>query len=338
MKPRLEISFSWAQKRAFLFGNPYVPESDEFLLDHARSGILLALKALHLPPGSGVGVMVYNCHTVMNAIDQAGYRPVFLDVTDDLTLDLADLKRKAEGISAIVITHLFGVVNDVKRVKELYPHLKIVEDCAHSYGIDQYYGDFATFSIGQGKLPSIGDGGILKVINSQYLSNVAVLYGSLYGYSASQNLKLFLKLSIMTLMHSRYLYGWVTLPLKRRRDAPSGKESIQPHKMSQRISAVYARVKDSVPVMIARREDKAKALYGSLPAGVDQAMIGKNAFMLVLTCPDPEIVKESFLRQRVDTDTHFAHSIHWAREFGYVQGQCPNAEKLVNHLLMVPIY
>ena len=338
MKPRLEISFSWAQKRAFLFGTPYVPERDEFLLNHARSGILLALKALQLPTGSGVGVMVYNCHTVMNAIDQAGCKPVFLDVDDDLTLDLADLQKKVEGISAIVVTHLFGIVNDVKKIKELYPHLRIIEDCAHAYGIDQFYGDFATFSIGQGKMPSIGDGGILKVINSQYKSIVAGLYDSLPGYTAFQNVKLFLKLSMMSLMHSRYLYGWVTLPLKRRRSVPSGKESILSHKMSRRISAVYARVKESVPERIARGQSNANVLKMSLPAGVNHAMLGSNAFMLVMDCQNPEYVKESFLRLGVDTDTHFAHSIHWAREFGYIQGQCPNAEKLVNHLLMVPIY
>ena len=48
--------------------------------------------------------MVYNCHTVFNAISQAGCTPVFLDVRDDLTLDLDDLRS--------VLEQYFGIPAD----------------------------------------------------------------------------------------------------------------------------------------------------------------------------------------------------------------------------------
>ena len=94
MIPRLHIVFPCHFRKEFWFGKPYEAAENEFLLDHARSGILLALKAMGLPKGSGVGVMVYNCHTVPNAVHQAGYELVFLDVTDDLRLDMEDLNPK----------------------------------------------------------------------------------------------------------------------------------------------------------------------------------------------------------------------------------------------------
>lgn len=339
MIPRLEIHFSLSEQWRFLFGKPYVPEENEFLLNHARSGILLALKAAGLPEGSGVGVMAYNCHTVMNAVKQAGCKPVFLDVTDRLKLDLDDLWAKKEGLSAIVVSHLFGIVNDVKLIKERFPELIVIEDCAHAYGLADLYGDFAVFSIGQGKLPSIGDGGILLVLKDQYRDQVVSFYSALPGYSFAQSAKLFMKLWVMSWIYSPFIYGWMTLPIKRKRGVPSGTEPIFPQKMSRGVSAVYAVKRGRVQEMIASRKKNASDLLSGLPDGeTTHAFMGENAFMLVLSCDDPARMKELFRQRGVEADTHFAHSITWAGSFGYVPGTCPRAEYLINHLLMIPSY
>lgn len=312
MIPRLDIHFSLCQQWQFMFGKPYTPKNDEFLFNHSRSAIMLVLKATGLPAGAGVGVMAYNCHTVFNAVEQAGYTPVFIDITDDLKLDIEDLRKKVDSISALVVTHLFGLVNDVQRIKKEFPNLIIIEDCAHAYGIEQLYSDFATFSIGQGKLPSIGDGGILCVINQKYLSNVESQYKEMPDYSTRQSVKLFFKLWFNSIMHSRLLYGWITLPLKLKRKVSSGKEIIKPMKMCRGISNIYSFEKDKVKL--------------------------RNPFMLVLHCHNPKEEQIKYRKKGIDTDTHFANSILWAKEFGYIQGQCQNTEKLINHLLMVPTY
>ena len=338
MKPRLDIFFSLSQQWRFLFGKAYIPEKGEFLLNHARSGILLALRALYLPAGSKVGVMAYNCHTVMNAVEQAGFSPVFLDVTEDMRLDLDDFLRKADSLSAVVVSHLFGIVNDVKRIREEFPDLVIIEDCAHAFGLNDLEGDFAVFSIGQGKFPSIGDGGILKVLNEEYEERVKALYETIPNYSWAQNVTLFMRLWINSIAYSRWLYGWLTYPLKKNRGVPSGRDSIVLERMSRSISAIYAKEKNAVSEMIERRKVVAQSIKESLPQGIKQTMIGDNAFMLVLSCCNPQSVKEAFLKRGIETDTHFAHSILWAKEFGYVLGQCPNVENLVDHLLMVPLY
>ena len=312
MIPRLDIHFSLRQQWQFLSGKPYSPENGEFLFNHSRSAIMLALKAIEIPVGSGVGVMVYNCHTVFNAVDKAGYKPVFIDITDDLKLDIEDLRNKADTISALVVTHLFGMVNDVQKIKKEFPNLIIIEDCAHAYGIKQLYGDFATFSIGQGKLPSIGDGGILRVINQKYLSNIEIQYAELPEYSIMQSTKLFFRLWFNSIMHTHLLYGLITLPLKRKRKISSGKEAITPMKMCRGISNIYSFEKETIKL--------------------------RNPFMLVLHCNNPKEEQIKYRKKGIDTDTHFANSIQWAKEFGYIQGQCPNTEKLINHLLMVPTY
>lgn len=338
MKPRLELHLSIAQQYRFLFGKPYQPGESEYLFNHSRCGIFLAIKSLDLPYGARVGVMVYNCHTVMNAVKQAGCRPLFLDVTDEMRLDMEDLRLKVDKMSAIIVTHLFGIVSDVKKIREAYPNLVIIEDCAHAFGMKDFYGDFATFSIGQGKLPSIGDGGILKVLNAKYAKAIDALYHDLPEYSGLQNARLLMKMIASSLLHSRIVYSWLTLPIKQKRGDPKDKEMLIPMRMSRGIRAVFLKERDVVSRMIALRKSKAELLMSNLPKGVLKAMVGQNAFMLVLYCNNPAVLQKYYRRQGVDTATHFKYAIHWAMEFGYSPKQCPNAEKLANKLLMVPVY
>lgn len=310
MIPRLHISFPLHYQNEYWLGKPYSAAENEFLLNHARSGILLALKAAELPANASVGVMVYNCHTVANAIEQAGFRSVFIDITEELKLNLEDLSRKVNGMAALVVTHLFGIVNDVKQIRQKYPQMIIIEDCAHAYGIKDLNGDFAVFSIGQGKNPSIGDGGILKVMNNKYLQKTGEIYSLLPEYTLGQRMKLFCKLLGKAMMYRPWVYGWLTLPLKRRCPVRSGRETIIPRKMCRGIRNIYRIEKEKV--------------------------IPRDAFMQIIYCDNPEEEKESYRRNGIDTDTHFGHSIQWAREFGYEFGECPKAEKLVSHLLMLP--
>ena len=338
MIPRLDIHFSLADQWQFIFGKVSASKDNEFLLNHGRSGLLLALQATGFPVGSRVGVMVYNCHTVMSAVAQAGYIPVFLDINDKLKLDLDDLKRKVEGMSALVVTHLFGIVNDVKRIKEMFPGLIIIEDCAHAYGMTDLHGDFAVFSIGQGKFPSIGDGGILRVLNKKYKDCVEARDSQLPRYSFFNNIALFFKLLVNSWMYSPVFYGWITLPMKKRRGIPQGKVPISPRKMSTGVQAVYFGKKDRESEMISLRKMKAFELLADLPQGEVHAILGENAFMLILMCDNPVWLKAFFRQKGIDTETHFAHAFDWAQSFGYVSGMCPQAESLIDHLLMVPTY
>lgn len=339
MKPRIESNFTISQQVRFVFGKPYLPTKTEFLLNNSRSALMLALRALELPVGSEVGVMVYNCHTVMNAIEQAGYIPVFIDVDANLNLDIQDLKMKADRMAALVVTHLFGIVNDINRIRGLFPNMVIIEDCAHAYGIGGFYGDFATFSFGQGKLPSIGDGGLLVVQNEKYYDKVVSQYDNLPNYSLKQSVLLFFRLLLKSLMNCRFIYGWLTLPLKQRRPLASGKETIVMRKMCRGISAVYAAEKPKMPGIIKRRKETAEEIMLSLQnADIQQTMIGINAFMLVVNCKHPKDLQKELRVKGIDSATHFANALAWANEFGYQTGLCSNAERIVNYLLMVPTY
>lgn len=341
MKPRLEIRFPLKSQWTFWVGEPYKPVQGEFLLNHARSGILLALQALDLPAGSGVGVMAYNCHTVLNAVRQAGYQPVFLDVTDSLVLDQEDLAKKRETIQALVVTHLFGILNDMDSIRKNYPDLPVIEDCAHAYGLDRVTGDFAVFSIGQGKLPSLGDGGILFAMNRKYDETIARLYSELPAYSLLGRLKQSFVMWIKSVSYIPFVYSSVTRFMKSRRKPFSGVEDIVPRKMSKGIMALYSRALNTIPGDIAKRKkewSEVSTFLCGLP-GVNRVLgASVNGFMAIVACDDINLVKMRIQQQGIETETHFGHCIGWAKAFGYEEGECPRTEFLVHHLLMVPTY
>ena len=316
MIPRLDIHFGIKRKFLWFFGKEYVPKENELLLNHNRSGLILALNALALPKGSKVGMMVYNCYTVMNAIWQAGYEAVFIDVKNDLTIDLDDLARKSEGLSALIVTHLFGSYSDIHSIKDIVPSIPIVEDCAHAYSNVRcgIHGDFAVYSIGAGKNPSIGDGGILKVNNQDYLQTTREKYSTLPSASFFDNLKLFLALSAKSVLYHPCIYKVFTLRIKeKRRSDTIYKKTEQFTKMAKGIRRIYG-------------STYCKSHYSDIP------------FMSVEFCDEPAKRRKDYLKLGIDTDTHFKNCISWAKSFGYCSGDCPNAENLVNHLLMIPTY
>lgn len=339
MTPRLDIHFTLSQHISFFWGKPYTPEENEFLLNHARSGILLALESLHLPKGSRIGVMAYNCHTVFNAVAQAGCELEFIDVTKDLLIDLIDLKAKSNNLRALVVTHLFGIQNDITAIRDILPHLPIIEDCAHAYGsTDGAVGDFSVFSIGQGKLPSVGDGGILMVNNNIYLKEAQRLYATLPEYSGLAELKLFGKLWLRAFSNIPLIYSLFTVPLKNQRRISSGIERIHLKKMSRGIQRLYEIEKKRVASSIEKRIQKTQYRIESADKKNVQFIYGSNAFMLIALCDDPIILKTHFMNLGLETATHFGRCIEWAGSFGYKSGVCPTAEFLTKHLLMIPTY
>lgn len=347
MKPRTEVRFDRAMRRTFLHAaNERSGDGADnvFLLNHARSGIALALMSLKLPPHSRVGVMAYNCHTVTEAIANAGLLPLFIDVDDSLRIDLDDLQRKSADLKALVVTHLFGITGNIETIRLRHPHLTIIEDCAHAYGTGGHTGDFIVYSTGQGKLPAVGDGGILVVENRRHLEAVARLYSQIPYYSAIGEAKLFLRLLATSLIVNSNILFLIRHTktrafFKDKNDKKNNGVIIHFARMSRGVQAVYEMEKDNVAGQIVQRRAQAEREAARLKSNplVKEVLYGENAFMLVVRCTDPVALKAQYEREGIEAATHFANCIRWARNDGY-NGDCPNAEKLVKELLMIPTY
>ena len=336
MIPRLHIEFPHKLRKVFWRGVEYTPNSNEYLVNHARSGIVMALRAA-LPNGGRVGVVAYNCHTVANAVEQAGCIPVFVDVTEDLHIDVQHLSK--QPLDAIVVTNLFGIHNELDAIRQAIGSAIIIVDNAHGYGLPAE-GDFTVYSINQGKFPSLGEGGILHVNNPAYAQHIQTQYTSLKGYSIVQETKLYITMLLKALMHTPWIYRTFTLPMKQKRTSVDCRSEVMLKRMAKGVSRIYQRAVPAIPQEIAQQQHNAQAIADYLldQKWVQRAWWGENAFMLIAQTDKPEVLKNHLMQHGVETATHFVHAIDWAQEFGYTPGECPTAEQMTKKLLMIPTY
>jgi len=312
MIPRLEIIFPLKRQWQYWFGKEYAPKEKEVLLDHARTGIYLALR-IALPNGGKVGVMAYNCDTVMNPVMQAGCRCVFLDVNENLTLNTE--QYALQKLDAIVVSNLFGIHNDIKAIRKACQKAVVIVDNAHGYGLPNE-GDFTVYSINQGKYPALGPGGILYVNNSTYQDNFTQWGLSLLCKIGLINqIKEFVSMLVKAILYHPFIYGWFTRPLKSEKIKSGQPEPIHIRPMSPGVSR----------------------LYNTWLIEHDYNKVAKP-FMDVIHTDDPKRVIAEYRAIGVEAETHFKYWPMWAAHYGYIQGSCPVAERLIHELVMVPNY
>lgn len=338
MIPRLNISFSFQRQWHYWFGTQYEPSDGEYLLNHARAGIVLALRA-SLPHGGRVGVVAYNCHTVANAVVNAGCTPVFVDVCPDLRIDM---KSVPADLDAIVVTNLFGIRNDIAAIRKRCPKAVIIVDNAHGYGLP-VEGDFTIYSINQGKFPALGEGGILRVneLKNERVKVIDEMYASLQKYGIIAQMKLFCLMLIKAIAYSCCIY-WLTMKMKAERmkelTSERIKEKVVMRQMAPGIRRLYQAWLPNAEKEIAEQCKNAMVMSERMKVLGNECIVGENAFMLIVKTQDPAALQAWFAERGVETATHFSRAIDWAKEFGYVAGTCPQAEKLTKQLLMVPTY
>ena len=336
MIPRLQIGLSLKNQRAFWFGDEYSPTQREYLLNHARSGIVMALRAA-LPNGGRVGVVAYNCHTVANAVVEAGCTPVFIDVTEDLHVDL--LYLAGLQLDAIIVTNLFGVHNDIAAIRTAQPNAIIIVDNAHGYGLPAE-GDFTVYSINQGKLPALGAGGLLWVNSDQYQASIQQQYAALPSYTKSQELKLFITMLAKAWMHIPWIYGLITRRMKNHRGKAICRETVALRCMPKGVSRMYQQALPTIAEQILQQRANAQQMADTLLSKglAEKVWYGDNAFMLIARTKDTLGLSKYLAARGVESATHFARAIEWAKQFGYTDGQCPMAEQLTKELIMIPTY
>jgi dTDP-4-amino-4,6-dideoxygalactose transaminase len=158
-------------------------------MNSCGGAMFVALKAAGVKPGDAV---LSNCFTlapVPGAIAHAGARPVLVDVTDDFTIDLDDLDRKAAGSGArtLLLSHMRGHICDMPALMAVCRRhgVQVIEDCAHTMGAGWdgratgTWGRAGCFSLQSYKHANSGEGGLL-VTDDEDVAAQAILFSGSY--------------------------------------------------------------------------------------------------------------------------------------------------------------
>ena len=156
------------------------------------STMFAALRALGVRDGAPVLTNCFTLAPVPGAIAHAGGEPVLVDCTENLTIDLDDLDRKAaaSGARVLLLSHMRGHVADMERVSEVCRRrgVALVEDCAHTMGAawngraTGTWGAAGCFSLQSYKHANAGEGGLLVTDDDDLAAQAILLSGSYMLY------------------------------------------------------------------------------------------------------------------------------------------------------------
>lgn len=355
--PRLDYRFSLSDFWQGLVGlfrktddsilKEYLSADKIYYYNHARTAMRIALSALKLDKGAGIALTAYNCLTVFNAVDIAGFKPVFIDITDDFQIDMVDFRKKRSHISAVIVNHFFGIpCKSILAIKEEFPELPVIEDCAHSFGskIDGKatgsFGDFAMFSYGMAKFPSVRDGGFMIVNTKQYVPLIEAENSQLISPTVGDEIKNLLAGLVMSLLGKPFIYKNLTNPhlkgVESKKDL-SGKYATMESAAFKSNKYIYFKKLKTVPKRMVGLKESVATWMKEL--GINK-MIDPNCnyFMLPILTENREVLIQKYQEKGIELGPHFSKSIDWATGFGYHPGECPNAEKLCRSILVLPTY
>jgi len=188
-------------------------QGSEYCLACTSGGYALstALKAAGLEMGEQVLTNSFTLAPVPGAIVNAGGQPVFVEVTDNLVIDLDDLEAKAQSSGArfFMLSHMRGHLADMDRIMEVVTahNLILIEDCAHTMGAlwngkrSGNFGLASCFSTQTYKHVNSGEGGFITSDSPELMARAIMLSGSYMLYErhgASPDPSVFAEIRLQT--------------------------------------------------------------------------------------------------------------------------------------------
>ena len=160
----------------------------KYCLAVASGGYALAtaLRAVGVTAGDQVLTNAFTLAPVPGAIASLGAEPVFVDVTEDLVIDLEDLAAKTGQARVLMFGHMRGHLCDMDRLMQICDAagITVIEDCAHTMGAawngvaSGRHGLVGCYSCQTYKHVNSGEGGLLITDDEDVAARAIMLSGS----------------------------------------------------------------------------------------------------------------------------------------------------------------
>lgn len=283
--------------------------------------IFLSLKALGIKEGDEVITTPFTFYATIGAIVTAGAKPVFVDVLNDYNIDPYQIESKiTKNTKAILPVHWSGKPCQMDKIKAIADthDLFVVEDACHAIDANYHgkpagsWGDVSCFSFHPLKNLNVwGDGGIITT-NSEFIAN--------------------------------------TLRLMRHHGLKSRDECVR-FSYNSRLDTIQAVVADhlfqKLPHITQSRIHHANYFdqYLSKITGVRVPHREKNVkqvyHLYSVCCNNRDALKAYLIKQGIDAKIHYPVPMHLqpaAAYLGYRKNDFPNAEKIANETLSLPVH
>ena len=139
------------------------------IVNSGTIALLSALKVANIKPGDNVLINGYCCYSLFEAIMNAGANPIFVIPKNFYNISVDEIRKilNENEIKCLIATHQYGIVQEIKAIKEEFPELIIIEDIAQAWNIQENefgigkYSDYVVTSFGISKELSYGQAGAI---------------------------------------------------------------------------------------------------------------------------------------------------------------------------------
>lgn len=345
----------------------YIGHAHSVSFNSGRTALFFALQALGVSEGDEVIVQGYTCISVPNAVVLSGARPVYVDVGEDLNMDIESLKKRITPKTKVIITqNTFGVPADIYAIQKIAEknNIKIIEDCAHALGAKiedrriGSFGDISIFSFGRDKVISSISGGAATTDNAAIHQKLLDARNGLSDMSYTEIKRHLLHPIIMSIVRSTYSFmhlGKVVFHIARLlRLTPKvltqeEKCGVVPQHTMKRLPNALAWLAheqlENIEIRNQSRREKAKYYTQKLPQDVlghqEFPVEGYSIFLRYTIFTEKTEKLRFFARQRGVYlgdwyDTVIAPKDADRARVNYQEGVCPNAERLAKLSVNLP--
>lgn len=325
-----------------------------YFTNSGRTSLYIILKALGLSVNSKIGVPLYSCTSVFDAIIRAGHTPVFLDIDpDNYTLSPEHLSEKIDELDAVIAIHTFGRPADIEKIQKIAGHKPVIEDCAHAL-LSKYKakitGTIATagfFSFRTGKYISAGEGGMVVTKNPQFALDIYHEIEKLPEPSTANEIKnTITTYTRSTLYHSPW-YGLVSLPLGSRIDDKvdlMNKYTFKAARIRNTDLHVIERKMQGFREKVEKQRRNSQYLIQELSdTGLKLPFEAEGTYCNYYLFPilfkngsERDRVSEMLREKGMDTAKLFSKAPEIAKLHYSYTGDCPDTEKVAERILVVP--
>ena len=332
-------------KSDYLTTGPKVAEFEKSVADYVGAKYAVAIAngtaALHaacfaagIKEGDEVITTPLTFAASANCVLYLGGRPVFADVdARTYNIDPEDIERKiTDRTRAIIPVHLAGQPCDMDAIHEIAKkhQLIVIEDGAHALG-SEYRGskigslsDMTTFSFHPVKPITTGEGGMIVTDNEELYKRLCLFRSHGITRDASQ----------MTRNEGGWFYQQLELGYNYRiTDIQCALGCSQMKKIDRFLERRR---------ILAKRYDEAfcDTPHVIIPYQLPDTDSGYHLYIIQVTDCDRKRVFEKLREDGIGVNVHYIPVYYhpYYREHGYQDTCCPNAERVYEHFISIPLH
>ncbi len=323
-----------------------------------RQALELAVRGANLPQGSTVGINGFTCYVVYQAVERAGYKPVFIDVASkQLNFGVEELRtahKNNPNLKTIIVQNTLGLVADMLALEAYCKqhNITIIEDLAHSFGA-RYSDGREVGTVGQFTMLSFSQDKPLDVVAGGAVVNRSANSKSL---DVSTHVGLWLRFKNRlypfwtSLIRATYSFGLgrilhTILKKLHFMSTPMGDNLQGIQQMTDSAAGLLISKWDSASAELSHRQRIAAIYTAQLPKEI-MFSINENSQPLYLRFPlwveDRKSLVAYLKRFHIYIgDTWYDAPIgpkRYLPQTSYQQGSCSNAEALAQHIVNLPTH